>query len=469
MTRPTASHPSIGILGVGYMGIATGLAFARRGRRVVAYDIAPRVRAALRRGRCPYREAGLAALLRTEVRRGRFSVVNSMAELAAEADVIFVCVPTPSRRTGQVDLRPLRAAVGELGHALRPVPRHRVVVVKSTVVPGTTEEVVEPLLRRASRKGPAALGVAVNPEFLSEGRMVRDALEPARIVVGVTDPRSRNALRGAYAGFPAPILALSPSGAELVKHASNAFLALKVSFANELSRWTEQMGGSVDDVAAAVGADPRIGAAFLQAGPGFGGSCFDKDLRAFLHRAGELGVPLRSAEAALAINREQTDHAFELVRASIGPLRGKRVALLGVAFKAGTDDVRESRAFPIVERLAAAGARVRLHDPAALRNFEREWRGRPGAAGVSVTFCPSIPAALRGADLAVVQVDWPEYRTWNRRWSRLMRTPRLVDLRRVVEPRAAARAGVRIASLGVGPAHSSRPVPVARRRRRRER
>jgi UDPglucose 6-dehydrogenase len=451
------------------MGIATGVAFAHRGARVFAYDLDPAVRDSLRRGRSPYRDAGLPVLLRSETRRGRFRVVDDLEELARAARCIFLCVPTPSKRSGQADLTALRAAVSDLGRALRSVRGHRLVVVKSTVVPGTTQAVIEPLLRRTSGKGARSLGLAVNPEFLSEGRMVQDALHPERVVVGVSDPRSRRVLAAVYAGFGAPLFELSPSSAELVKHASNAFLALKVSYANELSRWTEVLGGNVDDVVAAIGADPRIGRAFLHAGPGFGGSCFDKDLRAFVHRGEELGIPPRAAEAALAINADQTAHAFELIRASAGTLRGKTVALLGLAFKAGTDDVRESRAFPILERLVAAGARVRLHDPVALRNFAREWHRRSGAVGARVLFSKSVPVVLRGADLAVVQADWPEYLRWPPRWSRSMRTPLVIDLRRAIPRPVSLRAGLRVVALGVGAGsptadRASGPVPARGRR-----
>ena len=458
MTRNTLARPTVGIVGVGYMGIATGLAFAHRGRRVLAYDRSPFVRTALREGRSPFREEGLPELLRAETRRGRFAVVETVAELAEAADCIFLCLPTPSGPGGRVDLGPLRVAVGELGRALRGVSGYRLVVVKSTVVPGTTQEVVEPLLRETSRKGPSSLGVAVNPEFLSEGRMVEDALHPRRIVVGATDARSRQYLRAAYSGFHAPTLELSLSSAELVKHASNAFLALKVSYANELSRWTERLGGNVDEVAVAVGADPRIGPAFLRAGPGFGGSCFDKDLRAFLRRGEELGLRVRSAEAALAINEDQTAHAFELIRRSAGHLRGKAVAVLGVAFKPGTDDVRESRAFPIVARLVAAGAHVRLHDPVALGNFEREWRRSSVKRRHRVTFARTVRGALRGADAAVLQADWPEYLRWRDEWSRAMRTPLLVDLRRALSPRWRRGAKLRVVALGVGATRPARPA-----------
>ncbi len=465
MRRRTRSAPSVGILGVGYMGIATALAFAARGRTVFAHDINPKVRASLRRGRSPYDEPGLAQLLRREVRLGRFRVLDTVDELAQRAECIFLCVPTPARRDGAVDLGPLRTAVNALGRAIRAARGYRVVVVKSTVVPGTTDEVVEPLLRRASGKSTAALSVAVNPEFLSEGRMVEDAMRPARIVVGARDPRARQRLRRVYAGFPAPVLELTPSGAELVKHGSNEFLALKVSYANELARWSEQLGTDVDTVVEAIGADPRIGTAFLRAGPGFGGSCFDKDLRAFARRGESLGVAPRIPGTVLAVNRDQTAHAVELIRSAVPSLRGRTVAVLGLAFKAGTDDVRETRALPIVERLVADGARVRVHDPSAVENFRALWErtGRTGA----VQFSRSVGNALADADLAVVQVDWPVYRRWKPAWSRRMRSPIVVDLRRGIDGRLAARAGLTVLALGrgsaVGPGPGGRPRGRERR------
>jgi UDPglucose 6-dehydrogenase len=450
VTPPAPENPTVGIVGVGYMGIATGLAFARRGRRVFAYDVNPRTRDSLRAGRSPYREDGLSELLRSQTRRGHFRVVDGLDTLAQSAQCIFLCLPTPSGRGGRVDLGPLRTGVRELGRALRPVRGYRIVVVKSTVVPGTTQGVVEPMLRRESGKATGALGVAANPEFLSEGRMVVDALQPERIVVGATDSQAFRWVTAAYQGFDAPIFELSPSGAELVKYASNAFLALKVSFSNELSRWTERFGGNIDDVTKAVGADPRIGSLFLRAGPGYGGSCFEKDLRAFVGRAEELGLRVRSAETALAINEDQTRHAVELVREAAGSLRGKTVCVLGLSFKAGTDDVRESRAFPIIEHLLKAGARVRAHDPAALPNFRREWRKRHGPSGRRVSFCPSIPGALRGADVAVLQSDWAVYRRWAPRWIKGMRSPVLVDLRRAVSSAPRGEAGLRVVALGIG-------------------
>jgi len=432
------------------MGLATGLAFAARGLSVTGYDVNPRVARSVARGVAPYHEEGLGELLRREVRSRRFSVAENLDALLRSAEVLFLCLPTPSLASGKIDLRPMKRGTAALARALRGRKGYHLVVVKSTVVPGTTEGVLGPLLRRLSRRPARDLGIAVNPEFLAEGSMVRDALSPERIVIGVQDARARRRLRAVYRPFRARFHSLSPTGAELVKYSSNAFLALKVSFANEISRLTERLGLGIDPVMSAVGADPRIGARFLAAGPGFGGSCFEKDLRALVARSHELGVRLRSGEVTLEINRAQAGHALDLVREAVGPLRGKTVTVLGLSFKAGTDDVRESRAFPLVAGLVAEGARVRVHDPVALANFRRAWVGRPDSGPSSPVFADTIPQALAHADVAVLQADWPVYRRWTPAWTRRMKTPVLVDLRRSVDPRRAAAAGLRIHALGVG-------------------
>jgi UDPglucose 6-dehydrogenase len=432
------------------MGLATGVAFAKRGFTAVGYDIKPEVRASVISGVSPYHESGLTELLHHQVQSGKFLVAPGPSELVGAAQGVFLCLPTPSLPNGRIDLSPLKKGLAVLGDALRSVKEYRLVVVKSTVVPGTTETVIEPILRRVSGKSSRELGVATNPEFLAEGTMVRDATHPDRIVVGTRDPRARAWLRRVYAPFHAPVYFLTPSGGELVKYSSNAFLALKVSFANELSRIAEKLGLDIDGVMNAVGADPRIGKRFLRAGPGFGGSCFEKDLRALIIRAGELGVPFRSGETALAINQDQAKHVMTLIRLAAGPLNGKTVAVLGLAFKAGTDDVRESRAFPLVSGLVRDGARVRVHDPFALTNFRREWENRYHSNSGSVEFSGSVRDSLSGADVAVLQADWPEYLHWRPEWTRRMKEPILIDLRRSVNGRPGGASGLRIISLGVG-------------------
>lgn len=467
MTHRTV--PSVGILGAGYMGLATGLSFARHRAKVLAFDTNPRVVRSLKDGRSPYHERGLNELLRTELAAGRFAIADSLRQLVEESEGIFVCLPTPRGPGGRIDLRPMRAGLLSLAAELRGTIGYRIVVVKSTVVPGTTAEVLEPLLRRATGKSPKDLGVANNPEFLAEGSMVRDAVHPERVVIGVSDRRSRQWLHGLYDPFHAPVHMLSPSGAELVKYGSNAFLAAKVSFANEIARLAERLGLNVDGVMAAVGADSRIGAKFLRAGPGFGGSCFDKDVRALVARSKELKVRFRTGESALLTNDDQLEHVLHLIEQYGGPLRGKTVAVLGLAFKAGTDDVRESRAFPIIRGLRARGARVQGHDPVARAAFAREWRDGGWGPTTNVALARTPELALRGADLAVLQADWPEYVAWDPRWSRSMRTPLVIDLRRALRRSSAARAGLTVVALGVAPELRNaprRPTPRYSRPRR---
>ena len=465
MTHSVSSVPKVGIVGLGYMGLGTGLAFARRGLSVVGYDVKSKIRAAVAQGVTPYYEEDLAELLRSEVRSGRFRVADRLEDLVRFAEGIFLCVPTPPGRHGRIDLRPLRGATRELGRAIATANGYRLIVVKSTVVPGTTETVILPELLRSSGRSPRELGVASNPEFLAEGTMVHDALYPDRIVIGASDRRAEAWLRRAYRPFRAPVVALSPSGAELVKYSANAFLALKVSFANEVARLADRLGVHVDRVMEAVGLDPRIGGSFLRAGPGFGGSCFEKDVAAFAARAEELGVPMRTAATALRVNDEQLRYVLDFLRMTVGPVARKRVALLGLAFKAGTDDVRESRALPIATRLVRDGAFVRVHDPVALEAFRRAWRPPAPRTRGRVEFCRSLDRALTGADAAILQADWPEYSRWTRTRSRRMQRPLLIDLRRALDPAAAARAGLTVIGLGAGASLSGSLSPSPRRAR----
>jgi UDPglucose 6-dehydrogenase len=447
--RARIECPRVGIVGLGYMGLATGLAFAAHGATVFGYDIQPRTRSEVASGLTPYREVGLESLLRGQIRLRRFEVTDTLEQLVARVDGIFLCVPTPSLPSGRIDLRPLKRCAEQLGDALKGVTkRHPIIVVKSTVVPGTAETLVAPIVKRRRGSSSAAIDVAANPEFLAEGSLVNDALHPSRVVFGATSRRASAWLRKAYRPFDAPMFELTPSGAELVKYAANAFLALKVSFANETARLADQLKVDVDAVMAAVGQDPRIGKSFLRAGPGFGGSCFEKDVRALVVRSKGMGVRLRTSETALRVNREQLAYALELIRRAAGPVRGKTLALLGLSFKAGTDDVRESRALLLARELVIAGAEVRGHDPVAMENFRTAWadfhaRGK-GKLDLQVT----VEGALRGADAAILQADWPMYVQWPSAWSRIMRRPLLVDLRRALDPRVAKRAGLTRVALG---------------------
>jgi UDPglucose 6-dehydrogenase len=449
--RGGPSPPPTGVIGLGYMGLATAAAFARHGVPTFGYDVVPERRTTVRAGHAPFHEDGLEALIRSEVRRGRLTIVESLDEIARRASVLFLCLPTPPRADGRIDLRPIRSGARQLGRALAKVNGFRLVVVKSTVVPGTTETVVGPELRRAAGKGPESIGVAASPEFLAEGRMVQDALHPDRIVVGTTDPRATRLVESLYSTFDSPLILMTPSAAEMTKYAANTFLAMKISFVNELSRFSEHAGVDVDDVVRGLGSDPRVGARFLEAGPGFGGSCFSKDVQAFVRSARDHGVRLRLAGQVMLVNEEQTRHAADLILDALpGTAPRGTATILGLAFKEGTDDLRESRALPIVEQLATPGVTVRVHDPVASVKF-RAWLTdqKPSVRG-RVTVASSVEEALDGTDVAALQVPWPEYLAWTRSWSRRMRHPVLVDLRRAFPVERARTAGLQLIRLGDG-------------------
>lgn len=442
--------PVVGVLGLGYMGLASAAAFAQHGAMVIGYDVVPERRAIVRAGSSPFHEEGLGELVRSTTDAGRLTVVETVREVATVADVIFLCLPTPPLPDGRIDLRAIQAGAKTLGAEIGKVDDFRLVVVKSTVVPGTTEGVIGPALRTAAGKGSDQLAVASNPEFLAEGTMVRDALRPDRIVVGVEDARSAELLQQVYAAFDSPVIVMTPAGAEMTKYAANAFLAMKISFANEVSRYCEAVGVNVDDVARGIGSDPRIGAKFLHAGPGFGGSCFSKDVSALVRSASDRGIRLPLSERVVPANDEQTSHAVELAVRQLPNPSESTVAVLGLSFKEGTDDLRESRALPIVRGLAARGVQVRAHDPAAMAGFRAWLAAEPEAVRSRVSAWDSPAEAIANADVAVLQVPWPEYLDWPNDWTGRMRRPVLVDLRRAFPPARAAEVKLQLVRLGDG-------------------
>lgn len=438
----------LGVDGLGRMGLATALALSSTGARVACYDHDPRVRRLLRRSIPLFDEPGIRLALSRAIRGRRIEIVDSPEELATRCELVFLCLPTSSRNSGDLDLRPLKSAVREVARAFRGAPGFRLLIVKSTIAPGTTRSILEPLVRRVTHEGPDKIGVAVNPEFLSEGSALEDALHPERIVVGSEAPQAIALLKRVYRPFRAPIRVLPPTSAELVKCASNAYLAMRVSFSNEMSRASDALGLSIDEIMAAVGDDSRIGHRYFRAGPGFGGGCLEKDLRALARCSRRWGSHLRLAEATLQSNHDQLRHVLRQIENLAGPLKGKSVTVLGVSFKAGTDDVRGSLAFPIVTHLIREGARVRIHDPRALEGFRRSWTDQWGRRARGPRTCGSIADALSGADLAVLHADWEEYASWRREWSEKMRRPVLLDLRRSVRRLEARGAGLQLFRLG---------------------
>lgn len=404
-----ASKSPIGFLGLGYAGLTTALGLCELGHSVVAFDIDEARVEALRQGKVPIHEPGLPALLRKHKGR-RFRATADSAALAG-ARMAFLCVPTPSRADGSLDATRVEAAAETLA---REAP-DAVAVMKSTVLPGTSARVLEPRFDRW----------AVNPEFLREGSAVRDLLHPDRIVVGAPDAKTANEVAGLYKRLKAPVVRVDPTTAEMIKYASNALLATKVSFANEIGNLCKALGIDVYEVMEGVGMDRRIGRAFLDAGAGFGGSCLPKDLKALRALAREKSSPSALMEATLAINDHQPERMVALLEKHLGSLVGQTVAVLGLAFKPGTDDIRESRALEAVRVLKQRGSRVRAYDPVAIEAAKK--------ALPDIDYAESAAEALAGADGCLVMTAWPEFRRLPAAAWRTMAKRVVVDGRRCVK------------------------------------
>lgn len=444
------SPRDLSVVGTGYVGLVTALAFAEHGNTVTCVDVVPERVEAISLGRAPFYEPGVAQALTRHVSEGRVKATVDTASAVNDSVATFLCVGTPSADDGSFDLSQLRNAAREVGAALGQLERRHLVVTKSTVTPTVNRQVVLPELEAASgRRAPGGFSLASNPEFLREGSALADALGPDRIVLGLMtgDGEAEALLRDLYRPFDRPVLVTSLEGAELVKLASNALLAIKVAFANEVANVAAAVGADGYQVLDGVGMDHRLGPHFLRAGAGFGGSCFPKDLEALVAFSDSIDRPALMPRAALEQNRLQPSVVAAMVRTALGgEVRGRRVALLGLAFKADTDDVRETRALPIYRLLVGWGARVVCHDPEAgpafLELAVQEGLPRPDLAS-------DLRDALAGADVAVVQTDWREYREMGPDLLvSLMARPLVVDGRRALDPESMQRGGVTY--MGVG-------------------
>ncbi|WP_084174731.1 UDP-glucose dehydrogenase family protein [Afifella pfennigii] len=411
----------IAMIGTGYVGLVSGVCFSEFGFDVTCVDKDAAKIEALNRGEVPIYEPGLSELMVKNAARLTFS--TDLAVAVEEADVVFIAVGTPSRRgDGEADLSYVYAAAREVAAAMRP---GTIVVIKSTVVVGTTREVKRIIAEAAPDKD---FSIAANPEFLREGAAIEDFLRPDRVIVGVEDERGEQALKTLYRPLnlrQTPIVFTSLENAEIIKYAANAFLAMKITFINEIADLCEAAGGNVQDIARGIGLDNRIGAKFLHPGPGYGGSCFPKDTRAFAALARRLGSPVKLIETTISLNETRIASMAERVVAAMGgSVEGRTIAILGIAFKPNTDDVREAPALTLIPALQAAGASIRAHDPEA----------RESAAPIlsSLTWCASPYEAAEGADALVIMTEWNEYRALNlTKLSELMRGNVVVDLRNI--------------------------------------
>jgi UDPglucose 6-dehydrogenase len=420
----------IAVIGTGHVGLITAGTLARVGHRVIGVDDNKDTIDSLNAGEMPFFEAGLCELVAQATASGRLRFTGDLAEAVAEAEVAFICVGTPGRPTGEPNMLAVEGVATALGRAAT----HDMVVVEKSTVPVQTAERIRAVLARTS---PHAFDVASNPEFLREGRAVEDSLHPDRILVGAASPWAHGIMRRLYEPMIAAggrYFATDVATAELAKHACNAFLALKISFANGLARVCEASGADVVAVADIMGSDPRIGRDFLDAGLGWGGSCFPKDLAAFRAQSRRLGYEFGLLDEVVKINDEALASTFHKVKEALWNLEGKRVVLLGLAFKPGTDDVRESPALRLAQMLLDGGATVVGVDPQA---------GPAAAARLpGLEVVDDAYAGADGADCLVVCTDWPEFATLDLvRLKGILTVPILVDGRNLFDARAARDAG----------------------------
>jgi UDPglucose 6-dehydrogenase len=428
------------MVGTGYVGLVSGTCFAEFGHTVVCVDLDASKVERLRKGIIPIYEPGLDTLVATNVAQGRLSFTTDLAPEVATADAVFLAVGTPTRRgDGHADLSYVYAAAEQVAKALK---KYCVIVTKSTVPVGTGAEIE----KRVRATAPTAdFDVASNPEFLREGAAIEDFMRPDRVVVGTTSERARDVMRELYRPLSlrdAPLLFTSRESAEVIKYAANAFLSVKISFINEMADLCEKVGANVQDVAKGIGMDNRIGSKFLNPGPGYGGSCFPKDTLALVKTGEDHQVPLRIVSAAINVNdTRKAEMAARAIEMLGGSANGKVVAMLGLAFKPNTDDMRDAPSLTVIPALQAAGATVRAYDPASQHEAEKMLE--------QVIYCKDAYDTVEGADIVVLMTEWNQFRALDLATVKgRMRQPLFLDLRNVYRPHDMAEAGFTYRSIG---------------------
>jgi UDPglucose 6-dehydrogenase len=428
----------VSIVGMGYVGLCTAATFASRGIRTIGVDIDQARVEQIRRGKAPLHEPLLDTMLKNAVKKKLLDATSEIS-LAADTDTTFLTVGTPSQHDGSIDLSYIKNATEDLGNVLREKRGYHLVVVKSTVVPGTTNGTVRRFLEQSSRKNVGdELGLCANPEFLKEGTAINDAVRPDKIVIGSNDKKSASELTRLYRRFYGselpPVILTTPEAAELVKYASNAFLATKVSFVNTIANIAEQIPGvDVGTIAEAIGLDPRIGPLFLKAGPGYGGSCFHKDLQALINYSQNKNYDPILFRATEETNEQQANRVVGMAEKLLGSLSSKKIAVLGLAFKKDTDDIREAASLRVISQLKKKGARVIAYDPMAIPNTKRQFLDQ-------IEYAENPRSALKGADCAIIMTEWDQFRQLvPKDFQTYMKTPNIVDARRMLDPKQYAQ------------------------------
>jgi len=428
----------LSIIGSGYVGLVTGACFADVGHSVVCVDNDPKKVETLQAGKVPIYEPGLEEVIHRNVSAGRLRFTGSIKDGVDNSQVIFIAVPTPQQPSGEVDLSFIEKVAREIANVLTD---YRVIVDKSTVPVKTGEKVAESI-KRYNRHG-AEFDVVSNPEFLREGCAVADLMHPDRIVIGAQSDKAIDLMKKVYEPFMAPMLVTDINSAELIKHAANSFLALKISYINAVSSICDASGADIEKVADGIGMDRRIGRSFLHAGIGYGGSCFPKDIAAFIKISEQLGVPFDLLKEVQRINAAQRERFLKTIRDTLWVLREKKIAVWGLTFKPDTDDIRSSVAVDLVAEMLREGAHVVAYDPKGMDN------ARSVAAIAKAEMAPSALAAIEGAEALVIATEWSEFANVDLALLKeKMATPIVFDGRNLFDPKTMARLGFHYHSIG---------------------
>jgi UDPglucose 6-dehydrogenase len=442
--------PNLSVIGIGYVGLCTAVGFASKGYNVIASTHDAKKAAKINNGIPPFHEPNLQKLLEETIQNGHLKcLINQTKEAVVETDLTFNAVGTPSRPDGSINLQFIETSTRNIGKALNQKSTYHVVVIKSTVIPGTTQNIVRPILEKESkRKCGSDFGLCMNPEFLRQGSAFEDTLHTDRIVIGEYDKKSGDTLENLYKDFygknTPTTIRTTLSTAELVKYASNSLLATKISFINTIANICEKIPGTdVEIVANAVGLDKRIGPLFLNAGLGYGGSCLPKDVKALIAYSKNLGYRLKLLESVESVNKAQPLKAVEFCRKLLGNLKGKHVAILGLAFKADTDDMREARATPIIDQLINEGANVTAYDPAAIPNARSIFKDK-------IKYASSVIQCLKNTDCCILVTEWEEFKKLKPEgFTKNMKQPILIDGRRIYNPEEFSRK-MKFTAIGLG-------------------
>lgn len=432
---------SISIIGSGYVGLVTGSCLAELGNKVICADNDNKKITGLKKGIIPIYEPGLEELVANNVKRKRLSFTSSIKDAVRACEVIFIAVGTPTLDNGEADLTGIENVARNIAVN---ITRYRLIVEKSTVPVETGEWVKRTISTYIKYK--VKFDVASNPEFLREGSAINDFMHPDRIVIGVESKKARDILVNLYKPLNAPLVITNIKSAELIKHASNAFLATKISFINAISRICDKVGADVEEVAKGMGLDKRIGRDFLNAGLGYGGSCFPKDLDAFISICEKLGYNFELLKSVRSINEEQKSLILKKLKDSLWIVKDKTISVLGLSFKPDTDDIRNAPSLDIIKALKAEGAKVRLYDPQAMEKANEILQG--------VKFCKDPYEACKGSDCLLIVTEWNEFKELDfAKVKKLLKRPLIIDGRNIYEPRSLEELGFTYIGIGKGNGH----------------